>query len=123
MNHENMKVIYVAGPFRAATPWRVEQNVRRAEELALEVWKMGHAAICPHTNARFFSGEAPDEVWLEGDLAILKKCDAIIFVEGWKESSGSVVEHKFAVHRGIAFFYDLEDLGKFLNGEDYEGSA
>ena len=30
-----MKLVYIAGPFRAPTPWQVEQNVRRAESLAL----------------------------------------------------------------------------------------
>ena len=66
-----MKVIYVAGPFRAATTWKIEQNCRLAEELALEVWKLGCAAICPHINSRFFQSECPDSVWREGDLEII----------------------------------------------------
>lgn len=28
-----MKVIYVAGPFRAPNSWEIEQNIRRAEAL------------------------------------------------------------------------------------------
>lgn len=38
---EAVKVVYIAGPFRAATPWLVEANVRRAEEVALAVWRLG----------------------------------------------------------------------------------
>ncbi len=119
MNHENMKVIYVAGPFRAATPWLVEQNIRVAEELALEVWKMGHPAICPHTNARFFSGEASDETWLEGDLAILKRCDAVIFGNGWESSSGSLAELNFAQEHSLPCFFNLSNLYEWLNGKKY----
>ncbi|MCG8435902.1 MAG: hypothetical protein MJA83_17910 [Gammaproteobacteria bacterium] len=42
-----MKIVYIAGPFRAKTPWRVEQNIRKAESWALHVWKMGAVAVCP----------------------------------------------------------------------------
>ena len=71
------KLIYVAGPFRAPNSWEMEQNIRRAEALALEVWKLGLPAICPHANTRFYQGAAPDEVWLEGDIEIMRRCDAV----------------------------------------------
>src|SRR4051812_24706808 len=45
-----MKLIYIAGPYRAATEWQVVQNIRRAEALALAVWQSGAACICPHKN-------------------------------------------------------------------------
>jgi len=32
-----MKVIYVAGPYRAANAWLVEQNVRNAEIAGYEI--------------------------------------------------------------------------------------
>ena len=59
-----MKVVYIAGPFRGPNAWEIEQNIRRAESLALEVWRAGAAALCPYTNTRFFQGAAPDDVWL-----------------------------------------------------------
>jgi len=40
-----MKVIYVAGPFRATNPdgtqdaWRIQNNIMRAMALALKVWR------------------------------------------------------------------------------------
>ncbi len=40
-----MKIIFISGPYRGANTWEVEQNVRRAEALALEVWRLGHVAI------------------------------------------------------------------------------
>lgn len=29
-----MKLLYIAGPFRGANSWEMEQNIRRAEEVA-----------------------------------------------------------------------------------------
>lgn len=100
-----MKVVYVAGPFRGANSWEIEQNIRAAESLSLEVWRMGAAVICPHTNTRFFQGAADDEVWLKGDLEILSRCDAILMTNDWRRSSGAAEEHGFAVERGIEVFY------------------
>lgn len=105
-----MKVVYVAGPFRGPDSWAIENNIRRAEELALDVWRAGFAAICPHTNTRFFQGAAPDDVWLDGDLAILAKADAILMTPDWQRSSGARAEHDFAQQRGIPVFYSLDEL-------------
>ena len=107
-------VVYVAGPYRAATAWEIEQNIRRAETLALEVWRSGAAAVCPHANTRFFQGAAPDDVWLDGDLAILAKCDALLMSPDWTRSSGSRAEQQFAEGRGIPVFYGLADLRVWL---------
>jgi len=110
-----MKLVYVAGPFRAASAWDIEQNIRSAEELALELWRRGVAVICPHTNTRFFQGAAPDEVWLKGTLEMLKRCDAVMLVAGWEQSSGSRVEVKVAKELNIPVFerlYEFEDWMK-----------
>lgn len=112
-----MKVIYVAGPFRADNAWDIEQNVRRAEELGLAVWRLGAAAIIPHTNSRFFSGAAPDSVWLEGDLAILAKCDAVILTETWRRSAGARAEEQYARELGLPVFRNLRELALWLDGQ------
>lgn len=109
-----MKVIYVAGPYRANDNWEIEQNIRRAEALSLEVWRMGCACICPHANTRFFQGAAPDKVWLDGDLEILKRCDAILLTPDWMLSSGAKAEYQFALDHGITIMYCLLDLNDYL---------
>lgn len=109
-----MKVVYVAGPFRGPDSWAIENNIRRAETLALEVWRLGAAAVCPHTNTRFFQGAAPDNVWLDGDLAILGKCDALLMTADWERSSGARAEHDFAKERGLPVFYGLDALADWL---------
>ena len=110
-----MKLGYVAGPFRGPSAWDIEENIRRAERLALEVWKMGAACVCPHANTRFYQGAAPDEVWLDGDLEILGRCDFVLMTPDWEKSSGARTEHDFAYHHGIDIFYDLDTLREWLD--------
>lgn len=102
----NMKVIYVAGPFRGKNHWEIAENIRNAERLALEVWRMGAAAICPHANTAHYQDAAPDDVWLEGDLAIMRRCDAVLMTADWKRSQGATEERRMALEAGIPVFYD-----------------
>jgi hypothetical protein len=104
------KVIYIAGKFRGPNAWAIENNIRRAEEIALEVWKMGAVALCPHTNTRFYQGALPDEVWLGGDLELMARCDAIMLVPDWEESEGARREKWEADKLGLHIFKDLESL-------------
>lgn len=105
-----MKVVYIAGPFRGANAWEIERNIRRAETLALVAWRAGFAVICPHTNTRFFHGAAPDELWLKGDLALLRRCDAVLTTEDWERSEGAHAEVMEAHQRNIRVFDDVKDL-------------
>lgn len=108
-----MKVVYIAGPFRGPNAWEIEQNIRRAETLALEAWRCGVAVICPHTNTRFFQGAADDHIWLDGDLEILRRCDAILMTDDWQRSSGARAEHDEALRCGIVPLYSIADLTKW----------
>lgn len=106
-------LVYVAGPFRSKpnsnggvySHWEQEQNIRKAENIALELWRNGFTAFCPHTMTRFYQGAAEDDVWLKGDLVILKRCDAIVFCSGWEQSIGSNVEYDFSTKNAIPKFY------------------
>lgn len=113
-----MKVIYIAGPFRGLNSWDMEQNIRRAEELALAVWLAGAAALCPHANTRFFQNAAPDQLWLDGDLEMLKRCDAVILTRDWRRSKGAMVERDVALRSRIPVFDELSDLREWLRSNE-----
>ena len=110
----SVKIVYIAGKFRGPTPWDVEQNVRRAEEAALEVAKHGAMPLCPHANTRFFDGQCSDAFWLDGTLELLKRCDAIMLVSNWRDSAGARAEMEFALANGIAVFEDFVGLAHWL---------
>lgn len=101
-------LIYTAGPYRAyCGAGSIEGNIAVARDIALEVWKAGHVAACPHMNTAFFEQhvELPDEVYLKGDFEILARCDAILMIPGWEGSDGSVAELAFAKEQGIPIYY------------------
>jgi nucleoside 2-deoxyribosyltransferase len=115
-----IKVIYIAGPYRAKNAWDREENIRNAERLALEVWRLGHAALCPHTNNRFFDGILPDRVFLEGDLALLHRCDAVLLTSNWRKSRGAREEREIAIDQGIPVFESLEDFCEWCNKPNFQ---
>ena len=110
---KRLKVVYVAGPFRGDSHWDIEQNIRRAEELSLKVWRMGHVGLCPHTNTRFFQNAAPDHIWLEGDLELLRRCDAILFTPDWARSSGASKERELAEALKMPMFFSIDELASW----------
>jgi nucleoside 2-deoxyribosyltransferase len=106
-------VVYIAGPYRGKDNWEIEQNIRRAEELALDVWRAGFTALCPHTNTRHFQGALPDEAWLDGDLAMLERCDAVLMTPDWHRSQGAVAERDHAFNKAINVFYSIGELNAY----------
>ena len=98
-------IVFIVGPYRADSAWKIEQNVRRAESVALEVWKAGHVAVCAHAMTRYYQDELPDEVWLSGIRKLMARCDAVIAIPGWLQSEGSVLEVAVAREHGLMIYY------------------
>jgi nucleoside 2-deoxyribosyltransferase len=107
---DNTIVVYVAGPYRAANAWLVEDNVRRAEVFSLLLWRHGFAPVCPHTQTRFFQGAASDEVFLRGTLEMMRRCDAVLLLPGWEKSTGTRAELHEANRLGIPAFEHMTEL-------------
>ena len=112
------RVIYVAGPFRGKTPWDVEKNIRRAEELALRVANAGAMPLCPHTMTRYFDRQCTDAFWLEGTLELLRRCDAVIFTDAWAKSAGAIGENQEAM-RKIPIFHEarFKELEEWIRNQ------
>ena len=113
-----MKVIYIAGPYRDTRgEWWVRENIRNAEVAALAVWEAGGVALCPHLNTAFFGGcpGTTDEMWLKGDLELLRRCDAVYARPGWTRSKGSVGEIKHAEFLNKPVFFWFFQVKEFLN--------
>ena len=111
-----MKLIYVAGKYKAKTEWGLEENIRHAEDVARKLWKQGWAVICPHKNTAHFGGllEDPQEdwrMWIDGDLEIISRCDAIFMLKGWEHSNGACEEFKLAKKLGLELHFE-EKYGK-----------
>lgn len=87
-----LRLLYVSGPFSDPDPLHgIERNILLASEAALQGWRQGFATICPHKNTSGFQHvhDVPYETWIEGDLEILRRCDAICMLPGWDHSPGA----------------------------------
>ena len=104
-----MKLAFVAGKYRADTIHGIVENIRKAEAVAIELWKYGYAVITPHLNSRLMDGVCPDKVWLDGGLEILRRCDLIVLLEGWESSEGARDECIQAELIGIPVFEWIHD--------------
>jgi hypothetical protein len=102
-----MLVVYTAGPYRNGCEWGVKQNIRMAEDVAVQLWAAGYAVICPHANTNFFGGACgcADSVWLEGDLEIIKRCDIMVVLPGYETSSGTKREIELARNKAMPIYY------------------
>lgn len=96
-----MRLAYVAGPYRAPHEFGVKCNIERAEKVAVNLWWMGFAVICPHKNTAFLGGAATDSVWLEGDKEMLRRCDLVVLTDDWEKSSGTLAEIELAKQLNI----------------------
>lgn len=104
-----MKLIFIAAPFRAPTDWQRAENVRRAEQAALQVWKLGAVAVCPQANSQHFQDECSDAVFLAGGLALLARCDAV-YLAG-HVSEGVAAELAAAT---VPILRDIESVRRWL---------
>ena len=114
---EKMKVVYVAGPYTAATEELKQVNIRMASITARELWANGCSVICPHLNTRDFelapeTSSLSHNVWIEGDLAIIARCDAVVLLPGWEGSHGARQEVLYALQKGKPVYHSqrMEEL-------------
>lgn len=115
------EVGYVAGPYRADTENKILCNIRRAEAVSIALWRKGYSNICPHKNTSFLGGVVEnDQVWLDGDLLMMIRCDFLVLVEGWTLSSGTcseiekALEYDIPVYTSISAFEDKTHLKRKL---------
>jgi hypothetical protein len=114
-----MKVIYIAGRYRDKRgEYYVRKNIKDAEFHALYVWGHGGVAICPHKNTAGFNGAfgIPDKVWLDGDLELLMRSDAVWAIPGWEESEGAKKEVAFAVNIQKPVLHTKGEVKRYLEG-------
>lgn len=110
----HVKLVYIAGPLRASHGWDVTLNIIKAKALALEVWRLGAVCICPHANTDGFGGVLPEQTWMDGDIEILQRCDAVLMGEDWMTSAGAIEERLTAKRAGIPVFLTLDALKAWL---------
>lgn len=88
-----MRLVYVAGPLRAASKREVDANIARAAHVALEVYRSGCLPVVPHLLTRWveiLSITLEDEQFLmAGLIDLMRTCDEVWLMDGWERSEGT----------------------------------
>lgn len=108
MSTPRMAVVYIAGPFSGADGWEVAENVHRAERAAREVARLGAAPLTPHSIGARMNGTETYEYWCAATLEMMRRCDAVLLVDGWGRSRGALGEMEEAQRVGLPIFYPGE---------------
>ena len=107
---KTVPVCYISGPYTADTMNGVYENIQRARKRALDYWSLGYGVICPHMNTAFMDGDNDHYIWLQGDLAIIKRLnpetDMMVMLKGWEKSVGACQEEELAREMGLPIAYD-----------------
>ena len=105
-------LIYVAGQYKGDR----DKNILKARKVAIKLWEIGFAVICPHLNTIRFDEDCKVgyDDYIEGDLTILKKCDGIFMLKGWALSNGATIEHDVAYRLYLPVFYEDREGFKTL---------
>lgn len=109
-----MKLIYIAGPFRAEDAWEVHCNVHRAETAAREVARLGGFPVTPHSIGAHFDGTETAAFWLDGTKELLRRCDGILVLPNSERSAGTQGEIKEAARQRIPVFETMLSLELWL---------
>jgi hypothetical protein len=111
------KLIYVAGAYRADGWNDVYENIHHARAEARKLWLKNWVVICPHANTFLMDGPDIDpKTFIEGDLVIVERCDAIMMLDGWEHSEGSQEEYCRAMELEMPIYFGEKNVPD-LTGE------
>lgn len=100
------KLIYIAAPYTHPDP---VENTNKVIRIAEEVIKAGYIPYIPHLNLLWhLIAPHPGAFWYAYDLQILRRCDAILRIDG--VSKGADMEVQFAKDNNIPVIYGIDDL-------------
>lgn len=105
-------IVYVAGPYSAPERAEVEENIRRATDVGVEVARLGLYPLVPHsmTADERYEEAQPYHWWIAATAALLRCCHAVVMVPGWEFSSGACGEVDIALLRGVPVFMTVDAL-------------
>ena len=93
-----MKLVYLAGPYRGKSKFKPLNWLQRQ----INIYRARRAAVlCPHLNTSNFDGLCDDQVFLDGTIEMMRRCDLVIVLPSWNKSTGSKAEIKEAKRLGI----------------------
>lgn len=101
-------IVYTAGPYSAsAGVGSVNDNIARARAAAVQLWNAGYTVICPHMNTEHLElfTNLKNSEFVDRDLEIVERCDAVVMLPFWEQSRGAVRELEHAKSKGLQVWF------------------
>ena len=100
-------IVYISGKYSDDSEEKINANIALARKHAIAIWESGLTAICPHLNTANFEKDCGIkwESYIDGDIEILKTCDAVLLLHNREDSRGAKVEKETAEQWRIPIFY------------------
>ena len=95
--------VYISGPM-TGHPEYAKEFAKREDMLRMQ----GHDAVNPARVADIIRTDMTWEEWMSIDIGLLKVCDAIYMMAGYKDSRGANRELGFAMGAGMKVIYEEE---------------
>lgn len=105
--------IYVAARYSADNYLDIMKNIGIAVEAGIGVAKKGHYPFIPHIDyllAIQCKGELPLDYYYKCSIEWLKCCDAILIVNGLKDSKGVKKEYEYAKSVGMKIYHNIKEI-------------
>jgi len=113
------KLLYVAGAYSG----NIEENIKKAEVASINLIRNGFHVMTPHKNTagyeKYEDGKITYETWLEMDLNLLSRCDAIYVLLNSDVSNGVKKEIEFALKRRMPIIYEKENPSEQFKLPDF----
>jgi hypothetical protein len=107
------KLIYVSGKYTSEKGDLDETRkyIEVATKASIKLFKKGWNVFTPHKNNgeyefRKDSKDLTYDFWIDIDLDILKRCDAIFMLKNWRNSKGALIEINKAKEWGIKIYFE-----------------
>lgn len=114
MREKRRTRVYVSGPLtngQQADEGTVQENLRRACEVGVELLRAGYAPLVPHLTAYVDpKGEIPHGEWLSVDEAWLAVADCLLALPDWQRSEGARREVETARGLRLPVYFDIDEL-------------
>ncbi len=102
------KLLYVAGAYSGNTT----KNIKKAEEVSITLITNGFHCITPHKNTsgyeKYENEKLTYKTWIDMDLDILSRCDAIYVMQNSHNSNGVKKEIDYAKKLNMPIIYEKD---------------
>lgn len=96
---QKTNIVYISGPIRGCDLYR--ENFSNAEMLLKQ---KGYDVINP-AEVSFVLPDLTHEQYMHIDYALMDLCNAVYFLNGWKDSEGATLEFEYAIKKEMFVMY------------------